>query len=57
MQNPPALKNEEMNRTQHPPSDLPAELSPPMPTVFYIMLLKVFKEPIETIISKVPFIS
>lgn len=46
MQKPPALKNEEINRTRHP-SDLPAELFPPVPTVFYMMLLNVFKEAIE----------
>lgn len=33
MQKPPALKNEEINRTRQP-SDLPAELFPPVPTVF-----------------------
>lgn len=56
MQKPPALKNEEINRTRHP-SELPAELFPPVPTVFYMMLLNVFKEAIETTISEIPFIS
>lgn len=55
MQKPPALKNEEINRTRHP-SDLPAELFPPVPTVFYMMLLNVFKEAIEITISEIPFI-
>lgn len=49
MQKPPALKNEEINRTRHP-SDLPAELFPPVPTVFYMMLLNVFKEAIEILL-------
>lgn len=49
MQKPPALKNEEINRTRHP-SDLPTELFPPVPTVFYMMLLNVFKEAIEILL-------
>lgn len=35
--------------TRHP-SDLPAELLPPVPTVFYMMLLNVFKEAIEILL-------